>query len=345
MGESPAPLRGAARRPPALRPAGTVPPRHGAAGTVPGGYGASIEARFHRARHLVPAKAGTVSRRHGVWCRLRPARFMAARLRSAFGGPALRGVRNPGGARVPSRARNPSGVRNPGRVRVPSRACSLSGHAVPPGMRSFWACNLASPQSVKVRIWGGTAGPIGPAGMVPPIGGTVRCRAIARHGILSRLPSGAVIRAAFPGGQCRTYSFASGFWQGRRGSLAGGAKPCLLLEACAAGPIGPAGTVRRLADRVGRAADGGRSELGIFRPGMRSLGMRMFWSMRMSGSAEPGGNAESGDCPPARLGRRERCRLDMVPPIGGTVPGGTVRCRAIARHGVWCCLLAALAAA
>ena len=35
------------------------------------------------------------------------------------------------------------------------------------------------------------------------------------------------------------------------------------------------------------------------------------------------------------IGRRERCRLDMVPPIGGTVPGGTVRC----------CLLAALAAA
>ena len=294
LGESPAPLRGAARRPPALRPAGTVPPRHGAAGTVPGGYGASIEARFHRARHLVPAKAGTVSRRHGVWCRLRPARFMAARLRSAFGGPALRGVRNPGGARVPSRARNPSGVRNPGRVRVPSRACSLSGHAVPPGMRSFWACNLASPQSVKVRIWGGTAGPIGPAGMVPPIGGTVRCRAIARHGILSRLPSGAVIRAAFPGGQCRTYSFASGFWQGRRGSLAGGAKPCLLLEACAAGPIGPAGTVRRLADRVGRAADGGRSVL----PSRPAIAGRL----RQGRSALP--LSGGGPCAAAASGRR-----------------------------------------
>ena len=59
--------------------------------------------------------------------------------------------------------------------------------------------------------------------------------------------------------------------------------------------------------------------------GMRSLGMRMSWSMRgpgmrMSGNAELGGNAESGDCPPARSGRRERCRLKWCRPIGRHLP-------------------------
>ena len=119
---------------------------HGAVGTVPGGYGASIEAWFHRARHLVPAKAGTVSRRHGVWCRLRPARFLAARLRSAFGGPVLRGYAIPVGYTIPA-----------------GRAIPLE-HAFPPGAQSLRGARslrvrnpsksaiCPSPQPLKARI-------------------------------------------------------------------------------------------------------------------------------------------------------------------------------------------------
>ena len=396
---------------------------HGAAGTVPGGYGASIEARFHRARHLVPAKAGTVSRRHGVWCRQSAARFLAARLRSAFGGPALRGVRNPGGVR------NSGGVCNPGGARVPSKACGPFGHAIsqvrnlsksasgggdrrPDRAGGNGAANrrhgawcrlrparcLVPPNGAaqnrlakaRLKTGGGPAarrpdragGMVPPdwaaRGMVPAIAGTEWCRAIARHEVWCRpmgrhgswrhgvwcrliwcrqsaardmvpakagtvscraLPSGAVIRAAFPGGQCRICFFAPGFWQGRRGSPAGGAKPCLPLEACAAGPIGPPGTVLPIGGPCWPGGRRGQSGIGDSPAGMRSLGMRspgmrMSWSMRVSGNAEPGnadvlehaepGNADVRECGVRECGAWEKCGIRGLPagPIGpaGTVP-------------------------
>ena len=330
--------------------------RHGAAGTVPGGHGASIEARFHQARHLVPAKAGTVSRRPGP----------------AGGTQSLK-------ARNPSKSATSQGTQSLSpqfvKVRNPSR------HAIRPGT-----------QSVSPHPGGGTAGPIGPAewcrqsaarflvppngaaqnrlakarlktgggpaarpadrpgGMVPPIGGTVRCRAIARHGVWclqlqarypvapcrpaqSFVPHFLAASVAFVGVGCsiccpgcriswrpvshlflcvRVLARAARFPGGRREAMPsfGGMRrrPIGRRKRCRqtwcrqsatrflAARFRPAGIVRRLADRVGRAADGGRSELGILRPGMR-----------MSGNAEPG-NAEPGDCPPAQLGRRERCR-------------------------------------
>ena len=69
-----------------------------------------------------------------------------------------------------------------------------------------------------------------------------------------------------------------------------------------------------------------------------------------AGNAEPGnaefGNADVRECgawecgirglPAGPIGPAETVPPEMVPPIGGTVPGGTVRCRAIARHGEWC---------
>ena len=191
--------------------------------------------------------------------------------------------------------------------------------------------------------------------MVPAKAGTVSCRA---------LPSGAVIRAAFPGGQCRICFFAPGFWQGRRGSPAGGAKPCLPLEACAAGQnraadwrrrIGRRERCRRLADRVGRVAErdwgfsGRDAESGnadvrecgcLGACGALECGVRGL----PAGPIGPAGAVPPDMVPPIGgtvPGGTVRCRAiarhgGMVPPIGGTVPGGTVRCRAIARHGEWC---------
>ena len=137
------------------------------------------------------------------------------------------------------------------------------------------------------------AGALTPAGMVP-VKGSARRMVPAKAGTAScrALPSGVVIRVVFPSSQCRicrgrmqhllpgmSYflvasvasignSFASGFWQGRRGSPAGGAKPCLLLEACAAG----------------RLAGGGSGGGGGLPPSLRTAGAcrRAFW---------PGGGA------------------------------------------------------
>ena len=182
---------------------------------------------------------------HGIWCRLRPARFLAARLRSAFGGPALRG----GGTQSLQGTQSRRGS-NPGGVAIPAGRAIPPGHAVISGMRSFWACGPFGHAISQVRnllksaSGGGTAGPIGPAGTVPPIGGTV--------------PGGTGNGAAQWGG---TVSGAA---------QRGGAKP----------------------------------------PG--------------KGQAQ---NRRRPCCPPARSGRRERCR-----PIGRH----GVWCRAIARHGVWC---------
>ena len=135
MGESPAPLRGAARHPPALRPAGTVPPDMAPPERCP--------------VVMVPLlRHGSTG--HGIWCRLRPARYL--------GGTALRGYATPQGmqslkVRNPSRYATPQGTQ-PLKTRNPSR------HAIR-----------------KSASGGGTAGPIGPAG---------RCRAIARHGVRCR---------------------------------------------------------------------------------------------------------------------------------------------------------------
>ena len=162
-----------------------------------------------------------------------------------------------------------------------------------------------SPQFVQVRIrGGGTAGPIGPAGTVPPIGGTGRCRAIARHGVWCRptgrrktawqRPGSKPAAALLPAGPigpaewCRPIG-RHGVWC--RQSAARSTVPPDMVPPIGGTEYGAAqwggtgygaaywrhgswrrgfgqpGTVRRLADRVGRAADGGRSELGIPRPG------------------------------------------------------------------------------
>ena len=127
---------------------------------------------------------------------------MAGRNGAAYWQHSRTGLRSQAG-RGGAVSRYPAGA-------VPRRAAAGSGggHGAVQGRHGVWCLQL------QARY------------MVPAKAGTVSCRA---------LPSGAVIRAAFPGGQCRICFSASGFWQGRRGSPAGGAKPCLLLEACAAG--------------------------------------------------------------------------------------------------------------
>ena len=158
--------------------------------------------------------------------------------------------------------------------------------------------------------------------MVPPIGGTeygaarhgaanrrhgVRCRPMGRHGVWCRL-----LAARF---------LAARFWAAGNSPPIGG--PCW--------PGGRRGQIG-IGDSPAWMRSLGMRSLGMRSLGMRSLGMRMSWNadvrgcgcpgMWVSGDVEPGGNAESGDCPPARLGRRERCRPigrhRMVPPIGGT---------------------------
>ena len=167
-----------------------------------------------------------------------------------------------------------------------------------------------------------------PLGMVPPIGGTGYGACNCRHGIWCRLRPARFLAARF--------------W------AAGNSPPI-------GGPCWP----------------GGRSELGILRPGCgvwecgcpgtRSLGMRMSGNtefgnadVREHGARECGawecgclgacGVRECGawgkcgvrGLPAGPIGPAGTVPPDMVPPIGGTVLGGTVRCRAIARHGEWC---------
>ena len=124
----PPPLRGAARHPPALRPAGTVPPDMAPPERCP-------VVMVPLLRHC--------STGHDIWCRLRPARFLAARLRSAFGGPALRGYAIPAGYAIPQ---------SPQFVQVRN----LSRRAIPQGT-----------QSVKSASGGGDRRPDRAGGTVP----------------------------------------------------------------------------------------------------------------------------------------------------------------------------------
>ena len=310
MGESPAPLRGAARRPPALRPAGTVPPDRAAlaaAGTVLGGHGASIEARFHRARHLVPAKADTVSRRPG---------------------PA--GIRNPSRHVIPQ-SPQPLKTRNPSRHAIRPDTQSVSPHpggggtAGPIGpagwCRQSAARFLVPPNGAaqnrlakaRLKTGGGPAarrpdragGMVPPdwaargmvpgncpaRGMVPAIAGTVWCRQSAAR---STVPAKA---GTVPGGAVLGSREQSADW---RTVLAGrqigiGDSPAWMRS------LG----MRSLGMRMSGDAEPGNADVrgcgawecgclgacgagGCGCPGMRSLGMRSL-----------GGNAESGDCPPA----------------------------------------------
>ena len=281
---------------------------HGAAGTVPGGYGASIEARFHRARHLVPAKAGTVSPAARPW----------------------------GGYAIPAGPQSRRGAQSRrGMPPIPNRGARSSGHAVLLGMQSRKSAICSSPQplngaaqSVKVQQnrrrpcsrrpdraggmvrnpsngaaisrhgairksasgGGGTAGPIGPAGTVPPIGGTeygagrhgVRCRAIGRHGVWCR-----------PTGRRKTA------WQ-RPGS-----KPAAAL--LPAGPIGPAERCRQAWCRQSAA--------------------RPLWCLR--GARNPSG---------VRHGHAIKSAICPSPQPLKTRNGADTQS---GRHGVWCRLLAA----
>ena len=177
---------------------------HGAAGTVPGGYGTSIEARFHRARHLVPAKAGTAYGaaywRHGSW---RHASGPPSAGRAILAGRAI-----PPGCAIPQ-SPQPLKARNPSKSATSQGAQSLkvrnlSRHAIRPGTQSVsphpgggpparsgrreWCRAIARhevwcrPTGRRKTAWQRPgskpaaallpAGPIGPAGMVPPIGGT-----------------------------------------------------------------------------------------------------------------------------------------------------------------------------
>ena len=129
--------------------------------------------------------------------------------------------------------------------------------------------------------------------------------------------------------------------------------------------FGPLGTVRRLADRVGRAADrnwgfSGRG-CGVWEcgcPGTRSLGMRMSGNADVRecgcpGMRSPGmrslGEMRSPGTARRPIGRRERCRLEWCRRLAarysaGQLPGTEY---GAARSGgtEWCRLLAALAAA
>ena len=349
----PPPLRGAARRPPALRPAGTVPPDRAAlaaAGMVLGGHGASIEARFHRARHLVPAKADTVSRRPG------PA-----------GGGGTQSLK----ARNPSKSATSQGTQSLSPQSVKVR--NLSRHAI-----------RQNPQSVKVRIRGGDRRPDWAGGMVPPIGGAKPpgkgqaqnrrrpCCPPARSG----RRDGAARLGGTGNGACNcrhgmvppiggTVPGGTGYGAGQLpGTKYGAARHgaanrrhgvwCLQLQARYMVPakagtengaanrrhgswrrgFGPPGTVRRLADRVGRAADrnwglsgrgcgawecgcpGTRSP-GTRSPGMRSLGMRMSWSMRGPGMRSLGEMRNPGTARRPDWAGGKRCR-----PVGRHGSGG-----------------------
>ena len=207
---------------------------HGAAGTVPGGYGTSIEARFHRARHLVPAKAGTVpggtgngagqlpgtgygacNCRHGIWCRLRPARYPV----------------------VPCR---PAQSFVPHFLAVSVASVSLR--------RGFGKGGAVPRREARSRAFFWRHAP--PARIVPPIGGTALVGgngAAYWRTVLAGRQTGADRNWGFPG---RDAEFGN-------------------------------------ADVLEHAEPGGSAE---------------------PGNAEFGRNAGSGDCPPARLGRRERCR-------------------------------------
>ena len=311
---------------------------HGAAGTVPGGYGASIEARFHRARHLVPAKAGTVSRRQGVWCRLRPARFLVppngaaqnrlakARLKTG-GGPAARRPDWAGGMVPPDWAARGMVPGNcPAQSMVPPDMVPPIGGTVPGGTGNG-ACNCRhgmvpakAGTGYGAAYWrhGSWRRGFGPAGTVPPIGGPCWPGGRAELGI--------------PRPGCGVWE--CGAWEcgclGMRSlgmRMSGNAEPgnADVLECGCPGMRMSGNADVRECGAWGCGCLGACGCPGTRSLGMRSLGMRMSWSMRgpgmrMSGNAELGGNAESGDCPPARSGRRERCRLKWCRPIGRHLP-------------------------
>ena len=250
-------------------------------------------------------------------CRQSAARFLAARLRSAFGGPPCGGARSLQGMRsfwvcgpfghaisqVHNLFKSASGGGPPARSGRRDGAANRR-HGVwcrPTGRRkTAWQRPGSKPAAALLP-----AGPIGPAEWCRPIGRHgVWCRAIARHGVWCRLL--AARRMVPPIGGT---GYGAAQWGG---TVPGGAV---------------LGRREQFADWLtvlaGRQTGTDRNwgfsgrECGVLECGAWECGCLGACGVR---------NAESGDCPPARLGRRERCR-------------------AIARHGVWCRLLAALAAA
>ena len=198
----PPPLRGAARHPPALRPAGTVPPDMAPPERCP-------VVMVPLLRHC--------STGHDIWCRLRPARFLAARLhgppsadrpcggmqsrrgtqslkvRNLFKSATSQGAqslkaRNPssphrgGGDRRPDRAGGTVPGNRPARSMVPAKASTESGAAQrggakPPGKGQ--AQNRRRPCCPPARS--------GRRDGAARLGGTGNGAAIARHGVWCRL--------------------------------------------------------------------------------------------------------------------------------------------------------------
>ena len=126
----PPPLRGAARHLPALRPAGTVPPDMAPPERCP--------------VVMVPLlRHGSTG--HGIWCRLRPARYLGGTV--------------PGGT-PPVRLRRPG----PAGYAIPAGRAIPLGHAFPPGAQSLRGARslrvrnpsksaiCSSPQPLKARI-------------------------------------------------------------------------------------------------------------------------------------------------------------------------------------------------
>ena len=271
---------------------------------------------------MVPAKAGTAYGaaywRHGSW---RHASDPPSAARPCGGTQSLK-VRNP--SRHAIRPDTQSVSPHPGGG-PPARSGRRDGAA---NRRHGAWCRLRPARSLvppngaaqnrlakaRLKTGGGPAArrPDRAGGMVPPIGGTVWCRPIGRHGMVppdwaarSTVPAKA---GTVPGGAVLGSREQSADW---RTVLAGrqigiGDSPAWMRS------LG----MRSLGMRMSWSMRG----LGMRSPGTRSLGMRMSWSMRslgmrMSwsmrsrgmrvsgnaepGNAEPGGNAESGDCPPA----------------------------------------------
>ena len=261
-----------------------------------------------------------------TWCRQSAARFLAARLRSAFGGPALRGRAIPAGHAFPPR------------------------HAVLLGMQSRKSAIRQSPHL------GGTAGPIGPAewcrllaarSMVPPIGGTAS--GAAQRGGAKPPGKGQAQNRRRPccpparsGRRERCRQSAARYGAARLGGTGNGACNCRhgMVLAKAGTEYGAAywrhGVMSRLAVR-------------------RSHSCRISWRpvSHLSGSDAASAARDvvfpGGQCRIywkflcvrvlARAARFPGGRREAMPSFGGMRRwpiGRRERCRAIARHGVWC---------
>ncbi len=158
---------------PADRPGGMVPPDWAArgmvppgmvppiGGTVPGGTGngaGQLPGTKYGAARLGGTGNGACNCRHGIWCRLRPARFLAARFLAARFWAAGNGTadwRTVLAGRQIGIGDSPAGNAEPGNADVLEhagvRGCGCPG-----------ACG-----ALECGIRGLPAGPIGPAGMVP----------------------------------------------------------------------------------------------------------------------------------------------------------------------------------